>query len=126
MAGSLNKVLLIGNAGKECEIRYSASGVAQGTFSLAVNSRKKIQDGSWADETEWFNIVIWDKLAENVGQHIQKGKSLYVEGRLQTRSWDKDGVRQYRTEVIANSIQLLGSKDDGQRSKSDPDDAPWE
>lgn len=115
---SLNRVMLIGNAGKDCENRYTASGTAQGTFSLAVNNRAKGQNGEWEDVTEWFNIVLWGDTAEKLGQFITKGKPLYVEGRLQTRSWDKDGVKQYRTEVIANTIQLLGSK-------QEKDDSQW-
>jgi len=114
MAG-LNKVMLIGNAGKDAELRYTANGTAQAQFSLAVNSNRRSQSGEWEEQTEWFNIVLWREQAERVSQYITKGKQLYVEGRLQTRSWDDDqGQRHYRTEVIANTIQLLGSRGDNQ------------
>lgn len=111
---SLNKVMLIGNAGKDADLRYTANGTATATFSLAVNNRRRGQSGEWEDNTEWFNIVLFAETAERVSQYITKGKPLYVEGRFQTRTWDNDqGVKQYRTEVIANTIQLLGSRDDG-------------
>jgi single-strand DNA-binding protein len=112
---SLNRVMLIGNAGKDCDLRYSASGTAQGSFSLAVNNRRKGASGEWEDQTEWFNVVMFADMAERIAQYITKGKPLYVEGRLQTRSWDNDaGVKQYRTEVIANQVQLLGGRDEAQ------------
>lgn len=106
---SLNKVMLIGNSGRDAELRYTANGTAVADFSLAVNSRRRGAGGDWEDQTEWFNIVLFGNTAENLSQYITKGKQLYVEGRLQTRTWDDDqGVRHYRTEVIANQIQLLG------------------
>lgn len=112
---SLNKVMLIGNAGKDAELRYLASGMAKAEFSLAVNGRRRGQSGDWEEQTEWFNIVMFGETAERVSQYITKGKSVYVEGRLQTRSWDDDqGQRHYRTEVIVNTLQLLGGRgDDG-------------
>jgi single-strand DNA-binding protein len=117
---SLNKVMLIGNAGKDAELRYTSSGTPQSQFSLAVNNRRKNQTGEWEDQTEWFNIVLFGDTAERVSQYITKGKQLYVEGRLQTRTWDDDqGVKHYRTEVIANSLQLLGSREAGQSGGGD-------
>lgn len=112
---SLNKVMLIGNAGKDAELRYMASGTPQCKFSLAVNNRRRNQaTNEWEDQTEWFNILIWGDTAERVSQYITKGKSVYVEGRLQTRSWDDDqGQKHYMTEVVAQSVQLLGSRDGG-------------
>lgn len=110
---SLNKVMLIGNAGKDAELRYTANGFATANFSLAVNNRRRGQNGEWEDQTEWFNIVLLGDTAEKVSQYVTKGKPLYIEGRLQTRSWDNDqGVKQYRTEVIVNTLQLLGGRDD--------------
>ena len=107
MAG-LNKVLLIGNAGKDAELRYLSSGTAKAEFSLAVNRNTRNQEGNWEEQTEWFNIVLWRDAAERQAQYITKGKLLYVEGRFQTRSWDNDqGVKQYRTEVIAERVQIL-------------------
>jgi len=109
---SLNKVMLIGNAGKDAELRYTANGTAQSQFSLAVNFRRKNASGDWEEATEWFNIVLFGDLAERTSQYITKGKQLYVEGRLQTRTWDDDqGQKHYRTEVIANQLQLLGSRE---------------
>jgi single-strand DNA-binding protein len=114
---SLNKVMLIGNAGKDAELRYTSSGTPQSQFSLAVNNRRKNQAGEWEDQTEWFNIIIFGDQAERVSQYITKGKQLYVEGRFQTRNWDDDqGVKHYRTEVIVNTVQLLGGREGGQAS----------
>jgi single-strand DNA-binding protein len=111
---SLNKVMLIGNAGKDPEMRYTANGTAQTTFSLAVNRNYRDPGGSgeWKEETEWFNVVAWRELAERLAQNVTKGKQLYVEGRIQTRTWDDDqGVKHYRTEVIANDVKMLGARD---------------
>jgi len=110
---SLNKVMLIGNCGKSADLRYTANGVATATFSLAVNNRRRGQSGEWEDQTEWFNIVLFAETAERLAQYILKGKPLYVEGRMQTRTWDHPdtGVKQYRPEVIASTVQLLGSRD---------------
>src|SRR6185436_11553944 len=114
MAG-LNKVMLIGNAGKDAELRYMATGTPQCKFSLAVNNRRRNQTtNEWEDNTEWFNILIWGDTAERVSQYITKGKQVYIEGRLQTRSWDgDDGQKHYMTEVVAQTVQLLGSRADG-------------
>ena len=111
---SLNKVMLIGNTGREAELRYTANGTAQSQFSLAVNYRRRGASGEWEEATEWFNIVVFGDQAERTSQYITKGKQLYIEGRLQTRTWDDDqGVKHYRTEVIANNIILLGGRDAG-------------
>lgn len=114
MAG-LNKVMLIGNAGKDAELRYMATGTPQCKFSLAVNNRRRNQQtNEWEDNTEWFNILIWGDTAERVSQYITKGKQVYIEGRLQTRSWDgDDGQKHYMTEVVAQTVQLLGSREGG-------------
>ena len=112
---SLNKVMLIGNAGRDAELRYMASGTPQAQFSLAVNNRRRNQQtNEWEDQTEWFNIIVWGDTAERISQYITKGKSVYVEGRLQTRSWDDDqGQKHYRTEVVAQTLQLLGGREGG-------------
>lgn len=107
---SLNKVMIIGNAGKDSELRYMASGTPQATFSVAVNNRTK-RDGEWVDDTEWFSVVLWGDTAERISQYVTKGKPVYVEGRLQTRSWEADGSKHYRTELVANTVQLLGQPD---------------
>ena len=104
--------MLIGNAGRDAELRYLANGTAQAQFSLAVNRNYRGPDKEWKEETEWFNIVAWGELAERLSQNVTKGKQIYVEGRFQTRSWDDDqGVKHYRTEVIANSVLQLGSRE---------------
>lgn len=107
MAG-LNKVMLIGNLGTDPEMRYTANGNAVTTFRMAVSRTYTGSDGERKEETEWFSVVAWNKLAETVSQYLQKGRSAYVEGRLQTRSWEgQDGQTRYRTEVVANTIQFL-------------------
>jgi single-strand DNA-binding protein len=120
---SLNKVMLIGNAGKDAELRYLSTGTPKSEFSLAVNNRRRNPAGEWEEQTEWFNIVIFGDQAERVSQYITKGKPLYVEGRLQTRNWDDDqGVKHYRTEVIVNTLQLLGSREGGGGGSGGRDD----
>src|SRR5689334_10567695 len=109
MAGSLNKVMLIGNVGRDPEMRYLQSGEAVTTFSVATNRRWTGQDGQQHEETEWHNIVAWSRLAEQCNQFLTKGRTVYIEGRLQTRSWDdqQSGQKKYRTEIIANTMQML-------------------
>lgn len=117
---SLNKIMLIGNAGKDAELRYTANGIPQAQFSLAVNNRRRGASGEWEDNTEWFNIILFREQAERLSQYITKGKPLYVEGRLQTRNWDDDqGQKHTRVEVIANTIQLLGGRDGAQGGGGD-------
>ena len=107
MAG-LNKVMIIGNVGTDPEMRYTANGNAVTTFRMAVNRNYSGPDGERKEETEWFSVVTWNKLAETCSQYLQKGRSAYVEGRLQTRSWEgPDGQRRFRTEIIANTVQFL-------------------
>lgn len=110
MAGSLNKVLIIGNVGRDPEMRYTPSGSAVTSFSVAVSRRWTSNEGQPQEETEWFNVVTWNKLAETCNQFVTKGRSVFVEGRLRTRSWDgQDGQKHYRTEVVALSVQFLSS-----------------
>ncbi|MGK2965015.1 MAG: single-stranded DNA-binding protein [Tepidiformaceae bacterium] len=117
---SLNKVMLIGNLGRDPEMRYTANGTAQTQFSLAVSRNFRGPDGEWKEETEWFNVVAWRDLAERLSQNLTKGQQVYVEGRLQTRNWDDDqGVKHYRTEVIANSVMSLGRREGGGRGATD-------
>ena len=107
MAG-LNKVMLIGNLGTDPEMRYTANGNAVTTFRVASTRTFSGPDGERKEETEWFTVVTWNKLAETCSQYLQKGRRAYVEGRLQTRSWEgQDGQRRYRTEVIANTVLFL-------------------
>ncbi len=107
MAG-LNKVMLIGNLGTDPEMRYTANGNAVTSFRMAVGRTFTGSDGERKEETEWFSVVCWNKLAETVSQFLQKGRRAYVEGRLQTRSWEgQDGQTRYRTEVVANTVLFL-------------------
>ena len=107
MAG-LNKVMLIGNLGTDPEMRYTANGNAVTNFRMACSRSYNGPDGERREETEWFTVVCWNKLAETVSQYLQKGRRAYVEGRLQTRSWEgQDGQKRYRTEVIASTVQFL-------------------
>jgi single-strand DNA-binding protein len=111
MAGSLNKVMLIGNVGRDPEMRYTPSGTPVTSFSVACGRVRNTPDGERREETEWFNIVAWDKLAETVSQYLTKGQKVYVEGRLQTRSWEgQDGQKRSRTEVVANTLIFLSPK----------------
>ena len=116
----LNKVMVIGNLGADPEMRYTANGSAVTTFNVASNRRYTTRDGESRDDTEWFRIVTWERLAETCSQYLTKGRQVYVEGRLQTRSWEgQDGVTRYTTEVIASEVKFLGG---GQR---DRDAAPF-
>ena len=112
---SVNKVIIIGNLGRDPELRYNPSGVAFCTLSLATTrSWKNRESGEKQEETEWHRVVFNDKLAEIVGQYCKKGRPLYVEGRLRTRKWtDKEGKEVYTTEIIASEMQLLGGRDGG-------------
>ncbi|MGC8657917.1 MAG: single-stranded DNA-binding protein [Desulfomonilaceae bacterium] len=107
---SLNKAFLLGNVGKDPEVRYTASGRAVATFSLATSQRWKDQDGNDQEKTEWHRIVAWGRLGEICGEFLSKGKQVYVEGRIQTREWeDQDGNKRVTVEIVANDIILLGN-----------------
>ena len=115
---SLNKVMLIGNLGKDPEVRFTASGQAVASFSLATSEKFKGKSGEWEERTEWHNITLWGKLAEISGEYLTKGKTIYVEGRLQTRKWqDKSGNDRYTTEIVGDKMQMLSAK--GERSGGD-------
>lgn len=119
---ALNKVMLIGNVGKDPEVRYLETPehpkVAQ--FTLATSERYKAKDGSVTEQTEWHNIVAWRGLADIAEKYIRKGSSLYVEGRLRTRSWEVNGQKAYRTEILVDRIQMLGGRSEasGQRPET--------
>src|SRR5579871_4335959 len=110
---SVNKVILIGHLGRDAETKFTPSGVAVTKFSVATNRRwKDQQTGEWKEETDWANVVLWRQ--ENLANYLTKGKQVYVEGRLQTRSYDdKDGKKQYMTEVVADDVILVGGRDGG-------------
>ena len=108
---SVNKVILVGNLGKAPEMRYTPQGTAVCTFSLATSERYKDRDGQQQEKTEWHNIVAWRGLAEICGKYLEKGKQIYIDGKIQTRSYDdRDGNKRYITEIVADNMQMLGSK----------------
>ena len=125
MPKSVNKVILVGNVGKDPEVKYSQSGTPVATLSLATNERFKDRNGEWQDRTEWHSIVAWQRLAEIVGEYVAKGSKVYIEGKIQTSSWEdrQSGERKYRTEIVARDLLLLGprgnSDDDHQGSRPD-------
>lgn len=110
MAG-VNKAILIGNLGKDPELRYTPAGQAVASFSMATGERWKNKDGQMQERTEWHNIVAWGKQAEICKEYLKKGSPIYVEGRIQTRSYDdREGNKKYKTEIVAQRIQMLGAK----------------
>lgn len=114
MAGSLNKVILVGHLGQDPQIAYTQSGRPWVKLSLATSTRIKDQQGAWVDKTEWHKIVAWDKDAEFCSNYLAKGALVMVEGRLQTRKWqDKEGQDRYTTEVVAQRVQSLGGRSQG-------------
>jgi single-strand DNA-binding protein len=115
MPKSVNKVILVGNVGKDPEVRYSQSGTPVANFSLATNERFKDRNDEWQERTEWHSIVAWQRLAEIVGEYVSKGSKLYVEGKIQTSSWEdrQSGGRKYRTEIVARDLLLLGPRGNG-------------
>ncbi len=116
MAKSVNKVTLLGNVGKDPEIRATPGGTMVATFSLATTDRTKDPSGNWTDRTEWHNLVAFQRTAEIIRDYVKKGSKLYVEGKIQTRSWDDktSGEKKYRTEIIVNDISLLSGRGEGE------------
>ena len=109
---SLNKCMIIGNLGRDPEMRYTPSGQAVTQFSVATNRNFRDQQGEWQSETEWFRVVVWGDQGERVAEYLRKGHKVYVEGRLQTRQWeDQSGNKRYTTELIANRVQSLERRD---------------
>lgn len=115
MAKSVNKVILIGNLGKDPEVKYTPQGTAVAKITLATNESFKDKGGQWQERTEWHNVVLWQRLAEIAGEYLKKGSKVYIEGRLQTRSWDDKQTNQkkYMTEVVAGTMVLLGGRGEG-------------
>jgi len=111
MANGLNKAILIGNLGRDPEVRYTPSGLAVANFSIATSETWTNKEGEKETRTEWHRIVAFGKLGEICGEYLAKGKQIYIEGRIQTRDWeDKDGVKRYTTEIVANEMQMLGGR----------------
>ena len=115
MAKSVNKVILVGNLGKDPEVKFTPSGMQVAKFSIATNEGYKDKSGQWQERTEWHNIVAWARLAEIIGEYVKKGSKVYIEGRLQTSSWDdkETGQKKYKTEIVANELVLLGGRGEG-------------
>jgi single-strand DNA-binding protein len=121
---TVNKVLLIGNLGRDAELRNTTSGMQIATLRLATTDRRKDNSGQWTDHTEWHSVVCFDKLAALMERFGKKGKPLYVEGRIQTREYtDKDGQKRWSTEIIAGEIRLLGGREDSTGATSDRPEA---
>jgi single-strand DNA-binding protein len=113
MAGSVNKVILVGRLGKDPEVKYTPSGAPVAKFSLATDESFKDKTGEKQDRTEWHNVVAWNKLAEICGEYLTKGKLVYIEGSIRSRQWqDQSGNKRTSYEIVANSMQMLGSKSD--------------
>ena len=112
MAKGLNKVMLIGHLGNDPELKVTTSGQSRVNFTLATTENFKDSDGNWQEKPEWHRIVVWGKLAEICNQYLKKGRQIYVEGRLQTRSWDdtKSGEKRYITEIVCSDMQMLGAQ----------------
>jgi single-strand DNA-binding protein len=111
---SVNKVILVGNLGRDPELRYTQSGSAVTNFTLATNEKWRDKEGNNQERTEWHRIVVWGRSAENCAQYLQKGSSVFIEGRLQTREWeDKEGHKRTTTEINAMSVQFLNNRGGG-------------
>lgn len=127
---SVNKVILIGNLGRDPELRYTRDGQGVANFTLATNERWRDKEGNNQERTEWHRIVVWGKQAEHCAQYLQKGRTVYVEGRLQTRDWeDKEGHKRQTTEIVAQNVTFLGGRGGdaesrGSRGGSTPDESP--
>jgi single-strand DNA-binding protein len=120
---SLNKVMLVGRLGRDPEQRHTKNGTAVANFSMATTERYKDDAGAARERTEWHNVVAWAKLADFAAQYLRKGMLIYVEGRLQTRSWEKDGQKHYSTEIVAGTINFMeakGSSDAASQAEAPP------
>ena len=126
MAG-VNKVILVGNLGKDPEVRYLDGGVAVANFPLATSESYKDKSGNRIDQTEWHNVVLWRGLAEITEKYLKKGSQVYIEGKIRSRSWDdKEGIKRYTTEIVADNMTMIGSRrdnnpDQGAQDSGKPD-----
>ncbi len=122
---SVNKVILVGNVGKDPETRYLEGGTAVCSFPLATSETYRNRDGERITTTEWHNVVLWRGLAEVAEKYIRKGSQLYIEGRIRTRSWDdRDGNKRYTTEIVGDNMQMLGKRADNTGTQPESPDAP--
>ncbi len=114
MARSINRVVIVGNLTRDPELRHTASGTAVCSLRVAVNSQRKDQSGQWVDKPNYFDVTVWDKQGENCAQYLAKGRPVAIDGRLDWREWDaQDGTKRQAVEIIADSVQFLGSREDG-------------
>lgn len=109
----INKVILLGNLGRDPETRHTQSGTAVCTLSVATSRRQKSQSGQFEDKTEWHRVTVWDKRAEVCAKYLAKGRQVYVEGRIETRQYEQDGVKKYATDIIAHEVKFIGGGDSG-------------
>lgn len=124
MAG-VNKVILVGNLGKDPEVRHLENGTAVANFPIATSESYKDREGNRVDQTEWHNVVVWRKLAEIAESYLKKGSQIYLEGKLRTRSWDdQQGNKRYTTEVVADTFTMLGKREDAQQNAGGGFNAP--
>jgi single-strand DNA-binding protein len=107
----MNKVILMGRLGGDVDLKYTTNGNAVANFTVATSEKWKDDSGEQKEKTEWSRVVVWGKLAELCSQYLSKGKQVFLEGKLETRSWEKDGQKHYSTEIIASSVQFVGSKE---------------
>jgi single-strand DNA-binding protein len=122
---SVNRAIIVGNLGRDPEVRYTTGGQPVANFTVATNDRWTDKAGQPQERTEWHRIVVWGKQAENCGQYLKKGRSVYIEGRIQTREWtNKDGQKQYTTEIVANQVQFLGGRGEGGGGRGGDDFGP--
>ena len=109
---SVNKAIILGNLGQDPELRYTPSGAAVCTLNIATTDVRNDQNNGRQERTEWHRVVVWNKAAENAAKYLAKGRSVYIEGRIQTRSWeDQNGQKKYSTEIVAQTVQFLGGRD---------------
>ncbi len=122
---SINKAILIGNLGADPELRYTSSGSAVANFNIATTEKWKDKDGQMQERTEWHRIILWSRQAEIAKEYLHKGSSVYIEGRIQNRSYDdKDGVKRYISEIVGQRMQFLGGRGGGAQSDSGPSEPP--
>ena len=115
MARGVNKVILVGNLGNDPDVKYTQGGMAITTLSLATTSVRKDRDGNQQEKTEWHRVKLFGKLGEIAGEYLKKGRSVYIEGRLEYGSYEKDGIKHYTTDIVADEMQMLGGGEGGQR-----------
>jgi len=124
MARTLNRVQLIGHLGANPELRHTTSGLPVASFSLATNRQWPGKDGTMQEETEWHSIVAWDKLAQICSEHLAKGRLVFIEGRIHTSSWESNGQKQYRTEIVASDMLILDSRQPSEQSELTEPESP--